>query len=196
MNDKSNQFSAELPDMNELSPDPRVWQRISESIQQRKRRTTQVRTLAAALCVVLSTCGGLGYFLTFHGADGGHYSNDEPYLLTQDVESSDLLVGTDTYSNLSWLLAAVFDENALANDDLETLFECITQARADYLADASDLRSHVNDGNADAREIDSPGGHSLDEAHSQCLKNLLSVRQSAVRMKARTPFTKVAPNPI
>lgn len=190
MREQSNQFSFDTSGMRELSPDSRVWQRISDSVERRKRQSRMVQALSVAALLVVSACAGFGYFSIIKGTDGGTQfsENLDMRLLSEPGENESVdPLGEESYLDYFSSFTQAYLETAVTSDELEAFLECIAEVNATYPSDEAGPVSQ----DTDASDTNSPVFNFRYDAHSQCLKHL-----PIPRLKARFTLPKSRKKPI
>lgn len=190
MKEQSNQTSFDTSGMQELSPDSRVWQRISDSVGHHKRQTRVVRALSVVAFLVVSACAGIGYFTIIKGTNGGAQFSENLDMrpLSETVESDpDEPQGDESlFAYFSSVTQAYFEAN-LTSDELETLLECIHEVNATLLSEEASPAAQLSTD----KDTDNPEFNFRYEAHSQCLKKL-----KLPRLKARYAVPETRKKPI
>ena len=179
MKKHTEQISLEKANVRELSPDSRVWQRISETIDGHKRRARRVQAFSVAAFLVVLACAGLGYFMIPKGSDGvSQYSDNLDMRPLSETRGSDIYELRGEQSSLDHIshVTQAYIETGLTNSELETFLDCVTEVNATYLSDKASVVSQ----DPDSSETDVSEFNFQYDAHSQCLDNL-----QLPRLKAR-----------
>lgn len=189
MKEYTKQNSLEKANVRELSPDSRVWHRISETIKRKKRRTRSVQAFSVTVSLFVLACAGLGYFMISRGVDGDiQYSDDHDIHPLSETMESDIygLLRDESYSSYLSSVAHAYVNSTLTSGDLETFFECVTEVNETFPLDESSDASHESN----ASDMSDPEFDFRYNAHSQCLMNL-----QLPRLKARHYEASGTPEP-
>lgn len=179
MKEHRGRISLEKARVQELSPDSRVWQRISETIEGHKRRTRRVHAYSVAAFVVVLACAGFGYFMIPKGSDGeSQYSDNLDTHPLSETRGSDAFELPGEQLSLDYVssLTQAYIETGLTYSELETFLDCVAEVNATYSSDEASVISQDPDSN----ETDVSQFNFQYDAHSQCLSNL-----QLPRLKAR-----------
>lgn len=179
MKQQTEQINLEKASVEELSPDSRVWQRISETIVRQKRRNRRVQAYSTIAFLVVLACAGLGYFMIPKGSDGESlYSDNLDTRPLSETRGSDAFELPGEQLSLDYVssLTQAYIETGLTSSELETFLDCVAEVNATYSSDEASVVSQDPDSN----ETDVSQFNFQYDAHSQCLSNL-----QLPRLKAR-----------
>ena len=172
-------ISLEKARVQELSPDSRVWQRISETIEGHNRRTRRVQGYSVAAFLLILACAGFGYFMIPKGSDGeSQYSDNLETHPLSETRGSDTYEPPGEQLSLDYFSShtQAYIETGLTHSELETFLDCVAEVNATYSSDEANVVSQ----RPDSSETDESQFNFQYDAHSQCLKSL-----QLPRLKAR-----------